>query len=44
MSKYDLKRVLEKFKPRLSYKELDRTAHEITRNTAACNLGEFDDN
>ena len=44
MSKYDLKRVLEKFKPRLSYKELDRTALEISRSAAAGNLGESDDN
>ena len=44
MSKYDLKRVLEKFKPRLSYKELDRSALEISRSAAAGNLGESDDN
>lgn len=44
MSKYNLKSVLEKFKPRLAYKELDRKALEISRSAAAGNLGESDDN
>lgn len=44
MSKYNLKQVLEKFRPRLAYKELDRKALEISRSAAAGNLGESDDN
>lgn len=44
MSKHNLTQVLEKFKPRLSYKELDRSALEISRSVAAGNLGEGDDN
>lgn len=40
MPKYNLRQVLEKFKPRLAYKELDRTALEISRSVAAGNLGD----
>jgi len=40
MPKYNLRQVLEKFKPRLAYKELDRTALEISRSIAAGNLGD----
>lgn len=36
--------VLEKFKPRLAYKELDKTALEISRSAAAGNLGDGEDN
>lgn len=36
--------VLEKFKPRLAYKELDKTALEISRSAAAGNLGNGEDN
>lgn len=38
--KYNLKTVLEKFRPRLSYKELDRSSLEISRSVAAGNLGD----
>ena len=44
MSKYKLKAVLEKFRPRLAYKELDRKALEISRSAAAGNMGDSDDN
>ena len=44
MPKHDLRQVLEKFKPRLSYKELDRSALEISRSVAAGNLGDSSDN
>ena len=43
-SKYNLKCVLEKFKPRLGYKELDKAALDISRSLAAGNLGDKDDN
>lgn len=39
-----LMQVLEKFKPRLAYKELDKTALEISRSAAAGNLGDGEDN
>lgn len=38
--KCNLKTVLEKFRPRLSYKELDRSSLEISRSVAAGNLGD----
>ena len=41
--RYNLKSVLEKFKPRLAYKELDRAALEISRSVAAGNLGDDKD-
>ena len=43
-SKYNLKCVLEKFKPRLGYKELDKAALDISRSLSASNLGDKDDN
>ena len=39
-----LKKILEKFNPRLTYKELDKKALDISRSAAAGNLGESDDN
>ena len=36
--------VLERFKPRLTYKEIDKTALDISRSAAAGNLGDGDDN
>lgn len=42
--KYNLKCVLEKFKPRLGYKELDKAALDISRSLASSNLGDKDDN
>lgn len=40
MSETSLTRVLEKFRPRLSYKEIDKSALEISRSAAAGNLGD----
>lgn len=40
MPEHDLRKVLEKFRPRLAYKELDRSALDISRSVAAGNLGD----
>lgn len=40
----NLRQILEKFKPRLGYREMDRNALNISRSLAAGNLGESDDN
>ena len=42
MPKYDLRQVLEKFNSKLSYKQFDRTALDISRSLAAGNLGDKD--
>lgn len=42
-SKHSLRSVLEKFKPRLNYKELDRSALEISRSVASGGLGDEHD-
>lgn len=39
-----LKSILEKFKPRLGYRELDAAALDISRSLAAGNLGDGNDN
>ena len=39
-----LREILERFKPRLGYREMDRNALNISRSLAAGNLGETDDN
>ena len=44
MPKYDLKCVLEKFRPRLAYKQFDTSALDISRSLSAGNLGESDSN
>lgn len=40
----NLRQILERFKPRLGYREMDRNALNISRSLAAGNLGETDDN
>ena len=40
----NLREILERFKPRLGYREMDRNALNISRSLAAGNLGETDDN
>ena len=42
MPKYDLKCVLEKFAPKLGYRQYDNTALDISRSLSAGNLGESD--
>ncbi len=42
MPKYDLREVLNKFNSKLSYKQFDRTALDISRSLAAGNLGDKD--
>lgn len=44
MSELRLRAVLERFKPRLTYKEIDKTALDISRSAAAGNLGDSEDN
>lgn len=44
MPKYNLKCVLEKFTPKLAYRQLDNAALNISRSLSAGNLGETDDN
>lgn len=43
-SKSNLKCVLEKFNSKLAYKQLDKSALDISRSLAAGNLGDGDDN
>ena len=40
----NLREILERFKPRLGYRQMDRNALNISRSLAAGNLGETDDN
>lgn len=42
MPKHDLREVLNKFNSKLSYKQFDRTALDISRSLAAGNLGDKD--